>query len=190
LRLPQPHSSMPMDSYPGRPSPPSPLNGGLTLSTTGPSAHDFGPFDPLSDRPELYRAHHKGRRYCLTRPDNPRIVPDHPIHSQTVRLHRSDHPKHQKSPVIRLVWKAGINIVGHPTPSRTIWPRARTVWTARRKGATSAGRSWTVRPRAADRPRPRNEHRRQLGDPTTRREPPRRPPRRAEPKVLLITRRT
>jgi hypothetical protein len=143
---------MPMDSYPGRPSPPSSLNGGLTMSMTGPSsAHDFVPSDPLSDHPELYRAHHKGHRYCLTRPGSPRIVPDHPIHLQTVRLHRSDHPEHQKSPVIRLVRKAGINIVGHPTLSRT-------VWTARKKGAASAGRSRTVRSRAADRPRPCNEH--------------------------------
>jgi hypothetical protein len=94
-----------MDSYPGRPSPPSPLNGGLTLSTIGPSAHNFGPSHPPSDRSELYRAHHKGRRCCLMRPDSPRIVPDHPIHSRTVRLHRSDHSEHQKSPVIRLVRK-------------------------------------------------------------------------------------
>jgi hypothetical protein len=52
--FPQPYSGMPMDSYPGRPSPPSSLNGGSTLSTTGPSTHDLGPFGPWSDRPTPY----------------------------------------------------------------------------------------------------------------------------------------
>ena len=52
--FPQPYSGMPMDSYPGRPSLPSLLNSGSTLSTTGPSAHDFGPSDPPSDRPAPY----------------------------------------------------------------------------------------------------------------------------------------
>jgi hypothetical protein len=46
----KPYSGMSMDSYPGRPSSPSPLNGGSTLSTIGPSAHDLGPSDPPSDR--------------------------------------------------------------------------------------------------------------------------------------------
>jgi hypothetical protein len=45
--FPQPYSGMPMDSYPGRPSPPSPLNGGSTMSMAGPSAHDLGPSDTL-----------------------------------------------------------------------------------------------------------------------------------------------
>jgi hypothetical protein len=48
--FPQPYSGMLMDSYPGRPTPPSPLNGGSTLSTAGPTAHDLGPSDPPSDR--------------------------------------------------------------------------------------------------------------------------------------------
>jgi hypothetical protein len=38
--FPQPYSSVPMDSYPGRHSPPSPLNGRSTLSMVGPSAND------------------------------------------------------------------------------------------------------------------------------------------------------
>jgi hypothetical protein len=45
---------MPMDSYPGRPSPPSSLNGESTLSTAGPSAHNRGPSSPPSDRPAPY----------------------------------------------------------------------------------------------------------------------------------------
>jgi hypothetical protein len=52
--FPQPYSGMSMDSYPGRPSPPSPLNGRSTLSMAGPSAHDLGPFGPPSDRPIPY----------------------------------------------------------------------------------------------------------------------------------------
>jgi hypothetical protein len=48
--FPQPYSGMPMDSYPGRPSLPSPLNGGSTLSMTGPSTYDLGPSGPWSDR--------------------------------------------------------------------------------------------------------------------------------------------
>jgi hypothetical protein len=55
--FPQPYSGMSMDSYPGRPSslsPPSPLNGGSTLSMVGPSAHDFGPSGPPSNRPTPY----------------------------------------------------------------------------------------------------------------------------------------
>jgi hypothetical protein len=48
--FPQPYSSMPMDSYPGRPSSPSPLNGRSTLSMAEPSANDLGPSDPPSDR--------------------------------------------------------------------------------------------------------------------------------------------
>jgi hypothetical protein len=47
--FPQPYSGMPMNSYPRRPSPPSPLNGKSTLSMVGPSANDLGPFDPPSD---------------------------------------------------------------------------------------------------------------------------------------------
>jgi hypothetical protein len=91
---------------------------GQTLSTTGPSAHDLGQSGPPSDRPELHRAYHKRRRCCPTRPNNSGTVPDHSIHSQTVRLHRSDHPEHQKSHMMRLVWKAGINIAGHPSSKR------------------------------------------------------------------------
>jgi hypothetical protein len=52
--FPQPYSGMPMDSYPGRPSPPSWLNGESTLSTAGPSAHNRGLSDPPSDRPAPY----------------------------------------------------------------------------------------------------------------------------------------
>jgi hypothetical protein len=52
--FPQPYSGMPMDSYLGRPSPPSSLNGESTLSTAGPSAHNRGPSGPPSDRPEPY----------------------------------------------------------------------------------------------------------------------------------------
>jgi hypothetical protein len=47
--FPQPYFGMSMDSYTGRPSPPSSLNGGSTLSMARPSAHDVGPSDPLSD---------------------------------------------------------------------------------------------------------------------------------------------
>lgn len=43
-----------MDSYPGRPSPPSPLNGRSTLSMAGPSANDLRPSGPLTDRPAPY----------------------------------------------------------------------------------------------------------------------------------------
>jgi hypothetical protein len=121
--FPHPYCGMPMDSYPGRPLPPSPLNGGLTLSTVGPSAHNLRPSsprhtvrDPTPDRTELYRAHHKGHRCCTTRPNSPGIVLDRPIHSQTVRLHRSDSSEHQKSPVIHLVRNADINIARHPSP--------------------------------------------------------------------------
>jgi hypothetical protein len=64
--FPQPYSGMPMDSYPGRPSPPSSLNGESTLSAAGPSAHNSGPSGPPPDSPELHRAHHKGHRCCLT----------------------------------------------------------------------------------------------------------------------------
>jgi hypothetical protein len=52
--FPQPYSGMPMDSYPGRPSPPSSLNGESTLSTAGPFAHSRGPSGPPSDRPTPY----------------------------------------------------------------------------------------------------------------------------------------
>jgi hypothetical protein len=52
--FPQPYSGMPMDSYPGRPSSPSSLNGESTLSTAGPSAHNRGPSGPPSDRPAPY----------------------------------------------------------------------------------------------------------------------------------------
>jgi hypothetical protein len=121
--FPQPYSGMSMDLYPGRPSPPSPLNDGSTLSTAGPSAHDLGPSSPPSDHPTPYtgpsdviQSPPHGSQVFPTRPDSPGIVPDRPIHSQTVRLHRSDRPEHQKSPVIRLVWKASINIVGRPSP--------------------------------------------------------------------------
>jgi hypothetical protein len=48
--FPHPYSGMLMDSYPGRPSPPSSLNGESTLSTVGPSAHNRGPSGPPSDR--------------------------------------------------------------------------------------------------------------------------------------------
>jgi hypothetical protein len=51
--FPQPYSGMPMDSYPGRPSAPSSLNSGSTLSMAGPSAHDLRPSGPLSDHPVL-----------------------------------------------------------------------------------------------------------------------------------------
>jgi hypothetical protein len=52
--FPQPYSGMPMDSYPGRTSPPSSLNGESILSTAGPSARNCGPFGPPSDRPAPY----------------------------------------------------------------------------------------------------------------------------------------
>jgi hypothetical protein len=43
-----------MDSYPGRLSPPSLLNGESALSTARPSAHNRGPSGPPSDRPAPY----------------------------------------------------------------------------------------------------------------------------------------
>jgi hypothetical protein len=46
-RFPQPYSGVPVDSYLGQPSPPSLLNGGSTLSTVGPSAHDLEPTGTL-----------------------------------------------------------------------------------------------------------------------------------------------
>jgi hypothetical protein len=52
--FPQPYSGMPMDSYPGRTSPPSSLNGESILSTAGPSAHNCGPSGPPSDCPAPY----------------------------------------------------------------------------------------------------------------------------------------
>jgi hypothetical protein len=45
---------MSVDSYPGRPSPPSSLNGGSTLSMAELSAHDLGLSGPPSDRPAPY----------------------------------------------------------------------------------------------------------------------------------------
>jgi hypothetical protein len=47
--FPQPYSGMSVDSYPGRPSLPSSLNGGSTLSTGGSSAHNLGLSSPSSD---------------------------------------------------------------------------------------------------------------------------------------------
>jgi hypothetical protein len=44
---PKPYTSILIDSYLGQSSPPSLLNGGSTLSTTRPSAHDLGPSDTL-----------------------------------------------------------------------------------------------------------------------------------------------
>jgi hypothetical protein len=52
--FPQPYFGVPMDSYPGRPSPPSPLNGRSTLSMAGLSANDPRPSGPPSDRPAPY----------------------------------------------------------------------------------------------------------------------------------------
>jgi hypothetical protein len=56
-------------------------------------------YPPQPDSPESHGAHRKGRSRCPTRPDSPGIIPDRPVHSQTVRLHRSDRLKHLKSPV-------------------------------------------------------------------------------------------
>jgi hypothetical protein len=92
---------------------------------------------PTSDSPESHRAHHKVRRRYPARPGSPRlvpdrrrivpdrpgivpdrpgIVPDRPVCLQTVRLHRLDHPKNHNLPVISLVQKVGIKIVGHVSP--------------------------------------------------------------------------
>jgi hypothetical protein len=48
--FPQLYSGMPMDSYLGRPSLPSPLYGGSTLNMDGPSTHDIEPSGSPSDR--------------------------------------------------------------------------------------------------------------------------------------------
>jgi hypothetical protein len=121
--FPQPYSGMPMDSYPGRPSPPSSLNGESTLSAVGPSAHNSGPSGPPSDRPAPYAGQSgvtqsppQGSQVLPDMTGQSEIVPDRPIHPQTVRLCRSDRPEHQKSHVIRLVRKADINIIGHSSP--------------------------------------------------------------------------
>jgi hypothetical protein len=45
--FPQPYSGMPMDSYPRRPSQPSPLDGRSTLSMVGPFANDLRPSGTL-----------------------------------------------------------------------------------------------------------------------------------------------
>ena len=45
---------MSMDSYLRQPSPPSSLNGGLTLSTARPFTHDLEPSGPPSDHPTPY----------------------------------------------------------------------------------------------------------------------------------------
>ena len=119
----QPYSGMPMDSHPGRPSSPSSLNGESTLSVAGLSAHNSGPSGPPSDRPAPYAGHSgvtqsppqgsqvlpgvTGQSEDITGPSDP---------PETVRLCRSDRPEHQKSPVIRLVRKANINIIGHLSP--------------------------------------------------------------------------
>jgi hypothetical protein len=52
--FPQSYSGIPMDSYPGRSSPPSSVNGESTLSTAGPSAHNRELSGPPSDRPAPY----------------------------------------------------------------------------------------------------------------------------------------
>jgi hypothetical protein len=44
------------------------------------------------------------------------IVSDRSIPTQTVQLHRSDRPKHRKTPVIGLLQKADIKIAGHLSP--------------------------------------------------------------------------
>jgi hypothetical protein len=69
--FPQPYPGMPMDSYLGRPSLPSSLNGRSTLSMVGPSTHDLRPSrlrqtvrHHKPDSPESHRAHHKEHRRC------------------------------------------------------------------------------------------------------------------------------
>jgi hypothetical protein len=75
---------------------------------------------PTPDSPEPHKADHKDRRRCPTQQDSPGIVPDRPVHSQTILLHRLDRPEHLKSHMILLVRKADIKIVRHPIPkSRT-----------------------------------------------------------------------
>jgi hypothetical protein len=120
--FPQPYSGMPMDSYPGRPSPPSSLNGESTLSTAGPSAHNRGPSGPPSDRPTPYTGQ---SGVTQSPPQGSQVLPDMTGQSEdstglsdppAVRLCRSDRPEHQKSPMICLVRKADINIIGNPSP--------------------------------------------------------------------------
>jgi hypothetical protein len=71
--FPQPYSGMSMDSYPERPSPPSPLNGGSTLSMVVPSAHDFGPSGPPSNRPTPYTGQ---SRVTQSPPQGSQALPD------------------------------------------------------------------------------------------------------------------
>jgi hypothetical protein len=114
---------MPMDSYPGRPSPPSSLNGESTLSTAGPSAHNRGTSGPPSDRPAPY-AGQSG--VTQSPPQGSQVLPDVTGQSDDSTgpsdppadrpVGRSDCPEHQKSHVICLVRKADINITGHPSP--------------------------------------------------------------------------
>jgi hypothetical protein len=52
--FPQLYFGMPMDSYLGQLSSSSSLNGGSTLSTVEPSAHDLRPSSPPSDHPAPY----------------------------------------------------------------------------------------------------------------------------------------
>jgi hypothetical protein len=105
----QPYFGMPMDSYPGRPSPPSSLNGESTQSTAGPSAHNRGPSGPPSDHPAPYAG-----RSGVTQspPQGSQVLPDvtgqsgdsiGPSGPLANRPTAQVGPEHQKSPVIRLV---------------------------------------------------------------------------------------
>jgi hypothetical protein len=71
--FPQPYSGMPMDSYLGRPSPPSSLDGESTLSTAGPSAHNRGPSGPSSDHPAPYAGQ---SRVTQSPPQGSQVLPD------------------------------------------------------------------------------------------------------------------
>jgi hypothetical protein len=71
--FPQPYSGMPMDSYPGRPSPPSSVNGESTLSMVGPSAHNRGPSGPPSDHLAPYAGQSE---VTQSPPQGPQVLPD------------------------------------------------------------------------------------------------------------------
>jgi hypothetical protein len=69
----QPYFGMPMDSYPGRQSPPSSLNGESTLSMVGPYAHNRGPSGPPSDRSTPYAGQ---SRVTQRPPQGSHVLPD------------------------------------------------------------------------------------------------------------------
>jgi hypothetical protein len=96
--FPQPYSGMLMDSYLGRPSPPSSINGESTLSMAEPFAHNRGMSGPLSDRPAPYAGQSK---VTQSLPQGSQVLPD--VTGQSEDSTRpsdplADHPTAQVGP--------------------------------------------------------------------------------------------